>query len=62
MITEDARDNLPGWLIHNAVLGRFRCMEDTLEETDKLTQRAYQLLGDVEYKKIYDRTVKDVCG
>jgi len=62
MTIEDARENLPNWLTSNAILGRFRGMNETLKKTDKLIQRAYQLLGDEEYKKIFDRTVKEVCG
>lgn len=62
MTIENAREKLGSWLIGAAVLSRHRAMGDAVKRYDDLCSKAYKLLGNDEYKRIYDKTVKEVCG
>ena len=62
MTVEDARENLPDWLYDCAFAEHYGIYGKYTDEVFNLVQRAYELLGNEEYQRIYDKTVKEACG
>ncbi len=58
---EIARKHLPSWLSGSAILGLHRGMHEAVKKYDDLCTRAFKLLSDAEYTRIYNRTVKEYC-
>ncbi len=59
MTIEDARARLPRWLITCAILENRGFGSPYGDREHELTQRAYELLGNDEYKRIFDKTVEE---
>lgn len=62
MTVEDARENLPHWLNACAIQEHYQFRGVNVDKEYDLTQRTFELLGKDEYKRIYDKTVKEATS